>query len=318
LSGYKSDNWKAIVVAVTVSSVFLGVTACGTNLFDGVAPGKDETKVRVEEARVKMDEKDYAGALTILEDLQEDSDTDSNKVRLLLAAAILGDTGLDVWSIISKILDASSSSSSASSSSSKSGADSVLDAFSDSLLGVGEEKTAKLAGLNRAIELLRTAPTPSDHKVENTSCFLAAMMVVPTITEATSALTAASDAITAVSSQVTAGGACEVTQTINDSISQVTSLATSLSNALAAAENCAFLQVGGAASTLNTIETKMAKLLTNADKGCSLTNCPGCDALFPTCVRESLGVGGASDGAGDGSISGCEMTLHCSPLTICF
>ena len=142
-------------------------------------------------------------------------------------------------------------------------------------------------------------------------------MVVPTITEATTALTSASEAITGLSSQVTSGGACEVTQTINSSIGQVTSLALSLSAALKAAQNCAFLQVGGSAATLNSIETKMAKLLTNADKGCSLDNCPGCDALFPSCLRDSLGVG-ANSGAGDGTISGCEMTLHCTPLTKCF
>lgn len=311
-----SSDLLSTLVAFAAGLLFLVATSCGTNLWDGIAPGKEEKKVKVEQAKVLMDKKDYSGAKDILDDLQSDSDTDSNDVRLLLAAAILGDTGLDVWSIISTILDSSSNTQSSSSSGS-SGTDAVFDAFSDSLLGEGEEKAAKLAGLNRAIELLRTAPTPSDKKVENTACFFAAMMIVPTITEATAALTESTNAISNLSSTVSAGGACTVTSTLNDAISNITSLASNLSAALSAAENCSFLQVGGAASTLNAIESKMAKLLSTADKGCSLTNCSGCDSLFPTCVRESLGVG-QSDGAGDGVVSGCEMTLHCTPFTKCF
>ena len=310
----------SIVTVLTAFLVTLAVASCGFNFYEPIAPNKDETKAQLEEAKVLMDDKDYGAALKILEPLQENPDKDSNQVRLLLAAAILGSNGLDIWSIISKILDTTTTSSSANSNSS--GADAILNVFSDSLLGTGEERAAKFSGLSRALNLLRTAPEPDAPKVQNTACFFAAMLVVPTVTDAQSQLTAALTALNTISGS---GGSGETCSNINELLTPVNNLstvATNFSMALAAAGNCAFLNFSDTAAQLNEVEQRLSKISTNADLGCKLPTCPtalpNCNALYPTCVQNALGVSSSDAGAGDGTISACELTLHCTPLSKCF
>jgi hypothetical protein len=63
----------------------------------------------VEQAKVHLDNKEYKEAIEILDKMAEDQKQDSNEVRLLLAAANLGVSGLDIWSIIGSVLEESSS-----------------------------------------------------------------------------------------------------------------------------------------------------------------------------------------------------------------
>ena len=292
----------------------IAASGCGFNFYEPFAPGKDEDKAKVERAKVMMDDKDYGGARKLLEPMQEDSVSDSNDVRLLLAAAILGETGLDIWSIISNLLDSTSSSSSQTS-----GADSILNVFSDSLLGTGAERDAKFAALSEALSLLRNAPAPEERKVQNTACFFAAMLVVPTVTDTQTQLTQALDALNTISS-TTDGITCPNIDELLSPVNNLASLASNFSQTLAAAANCSFLNFSDAAATLNVVEQRLSRLSSAADLGCALPSCPAsvpnCNALYPSCVQTALGVG--SGGAADGQISACELTLHCAPLSKCF
>jgi hypothetical protein len=297
-------------------AALLMISGCGFNFYEPFAPGKDENKAKVERAKVMMDEKDYAGARKLLSPMQEDSKTDSNDVRLLLAAAILGETGLDIWSIISNLLDSTSSTNSSSSSS---GADSILNVFSDSLLGTGAERDAKFEGLSEALTLLRNAPAPEEKKVQNTACFFAAMLVVPTVTDTQTQLTDALTALNSISTS-TDGVTCPNIDELMQPVNNLASLASNFSQTLAAAQNCSFLDFSDAAATLNVVEQRLSRLSSAADLGCALPSCPdsvpNCNSLYPSCVQTALGVG--TGGASDGQISACELTLHCTPLSKCF
>ena len=122
-------------------------------------------------------------------ELSSDSDTDGNDIRILLAAAKLGESELDVWSIIGNILDSDGLSSGGM----------FLDALSESLLGTGDEKEQKLIALDEAIDFLNKAPQPEESRVANTKCFLSGIMAVSIITDATIQMQNLQDAITAAS-----------------------------------------------------------------------------------------------------------------------
>ena len=94
----------------------------------------ESRRAKIEEAKILLDDKEYTKASDILKELAEDSDSDGNDVRILWAAAKLGEAKLDVWSIIGSVLDSDSFSKGTN----------ILDALSETLLGTDEEKEAKL------------------------------------------------------------------------------------------------------------------------------------------------------------------------------
>jgi hypothetical protein len=270
-----------------------------------------------EEARVRMDNGDYDGASEILDQMVDDDELDSNQVRLLYASAALGVAGLDIWSIITSFLDGSSSDST--------GVDSFFDSFTDTFLGSGDTRTSKIAALTDALGKLQGAPYPNDDRLEKTGCILAGILAVPTIAEAEAAIADVLTALESISASASSGG--ETCPDIDLLTSATTSVATAAENfavILTAAENCPYLDLSEASSSMNSIQTSLASLTTTADLGCSdLPTCPDsvpdCSDYFPTCVQEAMDIGEDNTAvSGDGELASCEIILHCTDVTACF
>jgi hypothetical protein len=297
------------------AGVSLVTLSCGAgeefNLFGLLSkPTIGKTKVaQTEEVRVLIDNKDYDGALALVQPMLESEKQDSNDARLLYAAAKLGQVKLDLWTLISSFLDTQSATSSTKStstssgtsknSSSSGGIDSFLDTLTSSVLGTTEETAAKTAALIQAIEVLRAAPYPLESAVVNTSCLFGAIK----------------------STAVGDGGTCPDIGLLDTALSSAISATTQFAAVLAVAKDCPFLNTTDAATQLNSIEKQLAKLTSGADKGCSgVPSCPEsfptCQSLFPTCVQQTLSLSGGV--AGDGIISACELTRNCIVGGDCF
>ena len=76
----------------------------------------------------------------------------------------------------------------------------------------------------------------------------------------------------------------------------------------------------GAAEAVNQITRKIAKLTTNADKGCSIPSTQKIgNFTLPTCLNDFvLASGGNTAVASDKKIAGCEVFLNCAGSTSCF
>jgi hypothetical protein len=288
-------------VSVAILSTAL-LSSCGFNLLYYVASGKDSKEVQLEDARILLDKKDYAGAATILTKLKDSSDKDSNDVRLMLAAANLGVSGLDIWSIVATLLEKSTE---------KSGsANSILSSISDDLIRTGDEKVARLAALEEAIDALKSAPDPEETRVQDTACFLGAILVVPTIAEATTALAALQTAITAA-----AGGNCDGAAGLSTALGDLTATASRFSLVLDTAKACPFLKID--TSSVDGVNGALNSLITGADKGCDAFPA-GMEALIPACVQKAAGLPNDRALAGDKRIDSCELVLHCYDPVSCF
>jgi hypothetical protein len=320
------------------AGVSLATLSCGAgkefNLFGLLSkPTIGKTKVaQTEEVRVLIDNKDYDGALALVQPMLESEKQDSNDARLLYAAAKLGQVKLDLWTLISSFLDTQSATSSTKStstssgtsknSSSSGGIDSFLDTLTSSVLGTTEETAAKTAALIQAIEVLRAAPYPLESAVVNTSCLFGAILAIPSFTTAKNAITATTSALETIkSTAVGDGGTCPDIGLLDTALSSAISATTQFAAVLAVAKDCPFLNTTDAATQLNSIEKQLAKLTSGADKGCSgVPTCPEsfptCQSLFPTCVQQTLSLSGGV--AGDGIISACELTRNCIVGGDCF
>jgi hypothetical protein len=285
---------------IILSTIFLN--SCGFNLLYYVSSGKDSKEVLLEDARILLDEKDYAGAAKILDKMMNSSGKDSNDVRLMLAAANLGVSGLDVWSIVGTLLENSSAKSG--------GVNNILSSISEDLIGTGEEKTARLAALEDAINALKTAPVPEEDRVQNTACFLAGILVVPTLAEATAAMTSLQTAISAASS-----GDCDGAANLSTALGDISSSAIRFSLVLETAAACPFLQID--TSSVDGVNGALNTLIAGADKGCSSFP-TGMEAIIPACVQKAAGIPNTSAAASDKRIDSCEIVLHCYDPTTCF
>ena len=312
------------VVIATIS--FVLYSSCGgneLNLFQPVAEplAKDDPDAQMEEARMLMDEKKYEEAANLLEPLIDSEGKDSNEARLLYAAAELGVAKLDIWSIISSILDSQDD---AAGSEASGGIDGIFNALSDTVLGTGADREARIEALVDAITTLRSAPDPDEPRVQNTACLLAGILAVPTLADAKTALDSATSALQSIRDAAQSGGTeCPNLSLIETASTAVASASTKFSLVLQAAANCSFLNVQQAAAAMNTVEEQMRLLTDNTDKGCdSLPTCPAalpsCHDLFPTCVQQALKVGTSTAVAGDGIIAGCELMLNCTVASSCF
>lgn len=313
--------WAVVLAALS----FVMYSSCGDDEFNlySALGAKDlalqsNEQAKLEEARVHIDKEEYAEANKILQGLMEKEETDSNEARLLYAAAMLGDAGLDVWSIISEILDDTGKKSSRSG-----GLDTIFNTFSDSILGSGAERTKKMETLALAISNLLAAPLPSEKKVNNTACLLAGLLAVPTIADATAAVSNVTAALQQISAAASSGGeTCPNTSLLDSSLEGIRAAAEDFNLVLTAASNCAFLDLESAEALMNQVEESLTRLRTNADKGCELPTCPAavpnCASLFPKCVQEILAVGEHPEYVGNGSVESCEIVLNCTDPTECF
>jgi hypothetical protein len=313
-------------LAVTATTVAIW-SSCGEDEFNVYQPVaeplalKNDDDAKLEQARVLMDKKKYDEALKILEPMIGDSKQDSNEARILFSAAKLGVAQLDVWSIIGSILDSTSNSSG---SSGDGGVDNIFDSFSDSVLGTGAARDAKVTALSDALEVLQAAPQPDERKLRNTACIFAGFLSVPTLADATTAMTNMQTALQQISNSALSGGTvCPDVSLLDDAAAGLANVAESFNMILSAAQSCPFLNLDEAANLMNTVEQSMNNLRTSADKGCdSLPTCPaslpGCRSLFPVCVQQALEVGTSSAKAQDGNLASCEIVLHCINPTDCF
>lgn len=310
---------------MAATGAFLLYSSCGGDEFNVFRPAaeplaKKDDDAQLEEARVMMDDKEYDDAANLLEPRIEDEKTDSNEARLLYAAALLGIADLDVWSIINTILESQGDQQAAGGG----GLDTVFDSLSDSILGSGAVRQAKVDALAEAIATLRGAPEPDAPEITNTACLFGGLLAAPTLADARSGLAATATALATIRDSATSGGAtCPDISLLDTASAGVIEAAANFSLVLQAAGNCSFLDLSETAALMNSVEQQMSRLLDNADKGCaSLPECPadapGCESLFPTCVQEALEVGTSTARAGDGAISSCELVLHCSSGTSCF
>lgn len=321
--------WALATCFVTV----LVWSSCGADEFNVFRPLsessalKSDMKAKLEQARVLLDKKKYDDALSLLAPMIADPDQDSNDARLYFAAAKLGVSQLDIWSVIKNIVNGlgTGSGSASTSGTGSSGFDQVLNKVTDSLIGTGENRAARIQALADSVTVLVNAPDPNSQAVRNTSCILAAFLTVPTVADATTALNGTLTALSQIKDAATSGGAeCPNIGLLDASTSSVLSSVANFNLIVSVAKNCPFIDVSQATTLMNSVESSLNQLKTVADKGCASipSTCPAsvpdCQALFPACVQEVLKVGTSDAVAGDGRIDSCELVLNCTDPAACF
>jgi hypothetical protein len=313
-----------VISIILTTVVVLMYSSCGEeefNVFQPVAEPlalKGDEDAKLEQVMVLLDKKEYAKALKILEPMIADKDEDSNQARVLFAAARLGESQLDIWSVVKNIINAQSASQSGG------GVDNVFDSFSGTVLGTGSARQAKIDALAESLTTLLEAPYPDERKIQNTACIFAGFLSVPTLADATSAMNGMQAALQQIRDAAGSGGTvCPNISLLDEAANDVIDATVNFNLILRAAQSCPFLNLDEAASLMNSVETSMNNLRSSSDKGCdALPNCPaslpGCASLFPPCVQQALAIGTSGAAANDGQISSCEVVLHCIDPLQCF
>jgi hypothetical protein len=281
---------------------------------------KSANTAKLEEARALMEQERYGLAADLLEPVIDDEASDSNDARMLYAAAKLGDAGIDVWRLVEDVLAKTD----AKGADAENGLGRVLEATSETVMGSGEERAARVEALEDALNSLGSAPEPDAKRLRNTACLYGGVLAVPVLADAKAALGRMDDALAQIRDGALNGGAnCPNISLLDDAASDVADVAASLDLILDAARNCAFLDLSETTATKNAVETQLVALRADADKGCdTLPTCAAgdasCASLLPPCVQSALAVGTGAARAGDGVISTCELTLHCAVAGNCF
>lgn len=294
---------------------FLGfLAACNANIYQSMVKPESD-KALMEEARIRIDEQDYAGALSSLGKVKRDS----NNLRLLRSTARLGQSGLSMWNILTDIVDSGSDSSSGS------GADSFFDQISDAVVGEGDTRTVRLAALTDSVSDLLNAPDRSASRVKNLACFLAGVMALPTVLDATTAIQSTTTSLSNLAATVDVSNPnaqCPDLSTLNSSLTTIAAVQTQFGLILDATSDCKLLDVTDTGSELNAIEAQLAKFNQHADAGCSQTPACGssaaCQALGLQCVYNALTSDDGTSTSADGVVSKCELVQNCLNPTTCF
>ncbi|HET9236122.1 MAG TPA: hypothetical protein VFO10_02655 [Oligoflexus sp.] len=304
--------WRRLMLPVTA---FWVLTACDMNLYESVVKPKTD-RALMEEARIKIDEQDYDGALSSLDKVGRDS----NDLRLLRSAARLGQSGLSMWTILTDIVDGTGFDSGTGS-----GVDNFFDQISGAVVGEGEARTLRLAALTESVSDLLQAPDPNASRVKNLACFLAGVMALPTVTDATTAIQSTTTSLASLAATVDVSNPnaqCPDLSGLNSSLTTIANVQNQFSLILEATANCKLLDVTGTGSDLNAIEAQLAKFNQNADAGCSSTPACGsgaaCQALGLQCVYDALTTGSGVSTAQDGQVSKCELVQNCLTPGTCF
>jgi len=225
-----------------------------------------------------------------------------------------------MWSILTDIVDGD-----AFDSSSGNGVDNFFDQISGAVVGEGETRVLRLLALQDSVSDLLTSPDASSSRVKNLACFLAGIMAVPTIADATTAIAGTTTSLSALAASTdinNPAAQCPDLSTLNTSLSSVASVQTNFSLILQATKDCKLLDVTGTGSELNAIEIQLAKFNQNADAGCSTTPACGssdvCKALGLQCVYDALNSGSDTSAAQDGVVTKCELVQNCLTAGTCF
>lgn len=304
--------WRRLMLPVTA---FWVLTACDMNLYESVVKPKTDSAL-LEEARIKIDEQDYAGALASLDKVERDT----NDLRLLRSGARLGQSGLSMWTILTDIVDGAGFESG-----SGSGVDNFFDQISGAVVGEGETRTLRLAALTESVGDLLQAPDPNASRVKNLACFLAGVMALPTVTDATTAIQSTTTSLSSLAATVdisNPNAQCPDLSGLNTSLTTIANVQNQFSLILEATANCKLLDVTGTGSDLNAIEAQLVKFNQNADAGCSATPACGsgaaCQALGLQCVYNALTADSGVSTAQDGQVSKCELVQNCLTPGTCF
>jgi hypothetical protein len=304
--------WRRLLLSLPTC---WALSACDFNLYETVVKPKNDTAL-LEEARVQMDEHDYAGAMSTLEKVGRDS----NELRLLRSTARLGQSGLSMWTILTDIVDADGFGNGRGS-----GIDNLFDQISGAVVGEGETRTLRLAALTASVEDLLNAPDRSASRVKNLACFLAGVMALPTITDATTAIQSTTGSLTNLAATVDVSNPaaqCPDLSDLNASLTTIATVQNQFSLILEATADCKLIDATGTGSELNAVEAQLAKFNQNADAGCSTTPACGssaaCQALGLQCVYEALTDDDTVSTAQDGSVTQCELVQNCLTPGTCF
>ncbi|MGE0173579.1 MAG: hypothetical protein AB7T49_12350 [Oligoflexales bacterium] len=298
---------KRLISVGAAVLVFAVCSGCNFNLFKEVAPETSD-RALLEQARVQIDEKQFARATTTLSKVKNDS----NYKRLLEVSAKLGGVGFGLWSLILDLTESGDFKKSGSK-----GFDYIFDTFSEALLGEGEERTKKLASFGESVQILQSAPQSDDAGVSTLRCLLAGLMVYPTVSDSQNLLEQATSDLNQIVESAQGGGEnaedCPDIDLLATTMETVTQVQTNLDTILEGIQDCDLLDVSEEQAKLNEVEKRINSLTTNADKGCVETPSCGsseaCDALQLGCVQEV--VNESESVAGDGLVSTCELLQNC-------
>lgn len=293
---------RALIYIFTISII----SACGWNLYDRFVP-KNNDRYRKDQVRIHLDNQEYAQALSLLDDVEhKDNDT-----VLLKVSALLGNSGLSMWTIIKDLVDSKNLKSSTGT-----GADRIFNVLGDTFFGTGNVRTARLSALSQSIQELKTAPD-AETRLENFRCFLAGVLAFPTISDGKEAASAMIAALEDLKRQVVASGGsgdeCPSLDKFNDSLAKVSQVRADLDLALNETINCP-LFASLSSDSLNEVEKLLDKFNEGADQGCETITCSlgeeACEALQFGCIQAVIGSETAQ--SGDGNIEICEIVQNCS------
>jgi hypothetical protein len=282
----------------------LGVAGCGVNFIGAISPDPLSEGGQLEQANALIDKKDYSGALSFLQDMDEDS----NRRRVMMVAARLGNSGLDIWQILENVISGQTSSS---------GTDNFFNGLTDSVFGSGDVLAARLAAMRASLNDLQTAPNAGLADVSDTACFLGAMWITPLSLTATTELTSINTSLKSISVSD-----CSGVTGLQTGLDSVLETVADIQSVLQAISGCTFIDVSGTSGSLNSVETQISTLLTSADKGCEVPSCSAgdlaCEALEQSCVREILVDSESAAVADDGKLTSCEVVQSCYNPSACF
>lgn len=286
--------------------------SCGVNLYDGIAT-KESQKYYEDEAKVRLDEGDYQGALDALSKVERNSP----KVLIYRVAVILGQAGLSFWQILLDVVDDLNSSNNTNNN--DSGIEKVFSLLSDSVFGAGEERESKLEALTSSISLLEQS---SSTKLESFRCFLTGILVLPSVEDGTNSILEINSALNNLASAVEGAGEtadqCPGLSEFESALSSMSEVQQSLNLVLAQTSNCPILNFLQNDGSLNEVEQRLTKFTEGADRGCPELACDNalCQSLQLGCVQNLLTTSSAV--AGDGIIDRCELVYNCLTPGTCF
>lgn len=293
----------------------VNMSACGSNLWGGFVPRENDS-VLLEEARIQMDEENYAAALTTLAKIK----SDSNELRLLRSSAQLGAAGLSLWEILLDIIDSDSFDSTEGN-----GVDNFFDLVSSNLIGEGAVREQRMAALSSSIGDLLTAPDQSVSRPKTLACLLAGMLALPLVNDATAAIVATTNSLSALAATVDVSNpnaTCPDSSTLDTNLAAISAAQNSFSLVFAATDDCKLLDISESGNELNAIESQLQKFNTQADQGCSPSPSCGssqaCQALGLSCVYQQLRDSSGVSEAGDAAVSSCELVQNCLTPGSCF
>ena len=279
----------------------LALSACGS-VFSSLSKNNSD-QARREDALNALDDQNFVKAESIMKTMWEKDKSDEN--ARLYSLALVGQAGLDLFSLVEKIMKNSGSSS---------GQGSVLNQLSQ-FLPTDISKT-QLTQLTQAIAVLDAAPGAKTTSLGAQRCITAGVYAAQSLNSIQQQATALSSQLAALPSQLAvSGGTCgasnetiqEVGNTLTASIQAAGELNGKFNDAMEILADCL---PQGAAGDVTTLTSQVNGILAKADKGCELPSAIG-SVTLPGCMSTYITATSANALAGDKKIDGCEIFIHC-------